>query len=439
MWSRKSKQKPVFRHVELLARLMDDPHFWRHAAHQNFEISPIPHYIRRLQQISLAYRESGSLSDPQHAQDFMEECIAASPPALLRAEIKNKDLPDDYVAITTNPLAKKLYLALQQAAEGNYAALDKIISHYKKYLIWNFMCGQTLISPEKTSIDALAKLYNAFREHLAHSNKPEFLIMYEFILNIRYSDLSHQTKEDGMEKQWQKVLSKCLDLMVSLLCDVVIDNPALFLGYFGKASNLALCLRQDSYGICFYDEAGKADVVMMNRLSRKAERHMIKFLQYTMMMAFSEKYADSIFKNINDIWEFLSILTQPKTEYSVSALQSSNNFVIDTFANLLIYHPEMLKMIGNSKHAAEIYMMLPGIEKSCKAVVAYYHAGKGMSDARYVAWRNDRNDPLGKLPKDVIKIIADETEKLMKKELNEPESPDVSDSDSEEQKSPRKG
>lgn len=437
MWSRRSKKLPEFKHADLLARLMDDLHFWEFAPRHNF-VCPVPEYIRTLRTISRDYRQHGSLSNPQSARDFMKECIKASAPALLRFETENKGLPDGYIALNTNPLAKRLYLAMQQAAEGNYEALEKIVSIYKKFLVWYFMCENALIGP--ITIDELAKSYNAFRKHPAHDNKPECLIMYEFIFNTRYSrDLAHLTKEHSVEKKLEKAFCTCLDLMVDLQENVLIDNPALFLGYFGEARNLALCLRQDSYGICFYDEAGKADVVMINRLSRKAERHMMKFLHYTMTMAYSEKYADKIFKNINDIWEFLRILTQQKTEYSVGAPQASNSFIIDTFANLLIVNPIMLKMIGNSKHAAEIYMMLPGIEKSCKAVVAYYHAGKGMSDARYVAWRNDKNDPLGKLPKDVIKIIADKTDKLMKKELNEPESPDVSDSDSEEPKSPRKG
>lgn len=419
MRSNEPRQKTEFKHADLLASLIHNDDFWAFAVLQNGVMSRIPVYIKILQGIANAYPWRDLYQDPKLAREFMQACFDASGQELEKFEADKNNLPEDYVAMDVNSLAKNLYLAMHAAEKGDYQELEKLIVFYKKFLLWNFMGSNHLISYKSTSIYQLGELYAIFKDRTASANKPEFLILYELII---YITTSYKTKTDR-EKEGLELFSKCIGAIGIFARTVLAENPALFFAYFHNAKDLAVCLRQDSYGICFYDTNGKADVVKMKRCGLNIENEVSTLVDYILRLAFLGNHADKIFKSVNDIYEFLDILDKQKTVFSIGAPQEFNNCIPETFVSLIKRNQKLLKMIGNSKLAPEIYKLAPGIKKYCQAAVAYSHAGKGMLDARFVAWRNDKNDPLGQLPRDVVKVIANETDKLMKKDIDKQPKP----------------
>ena len=104
-------------------------------------------------------------------------------------------------------------------------------------------------------------------------------------------------------------------------------------------------------------------------------------------------------------------MSSTHTNYSRGVrAELSNQRMLDTFLRLVLADQKLLKAIANSPKAKEIYKLKPELEEPSKLAVAYRNAIHGLWGAKKDAGATGANPGLAKLPRDVVKMIAERTE-----------------------------
>jgi hypothetical protein len=321
-------------------------------------------------------------------------------------------------------LSEALNAQVIKSDEGNKIAIEfySMVRKLKIYNITTLKAIDTLTSEvknSKTTIIVNEYLWMLHRDHdrfpiergifyrwmKEHRNiqqkigahEQDLLIIHQYLIHLFQQ---HHTKPINIDQHL--VALKNLQAYVK---NVLLKDQVSFMMSCSSVQHLASCLRSDSYfrngdAVC-YDAYENTDRDSMK--CKSACANIISDITIRIMeTALSERYFDRLFKNVDDISNFISALTKNADN---RALKIVNNMpqLISLLTKKILESPKFLQiMLNNPVERKKLFAALPDFEK-----IMLHHIKVNYRKGLAYSMHQNNDSPIPKLPRDIIKLIAE--------------------------------
>lgn len=402
-------EKSIVDRAMFLAEVIKDQRFWL-----AFSTSGrIPTYISNLGKIAIAFESMGLKNNTEIARKFINACIGISGPELIKFEKKVRTISNPipgYETLDSNTKAKELYHAMQKMKENNYKLCDSIVNARNDFLTYlEFQNYYFDRSPDK-NMNAFRKHFDAFAKRINYPDKPDLLVMLDFI-NSKYEGRSFPNVR----------FANITPTLLGYTKNVLANSSSLFLKSCGSPEALAICLRQDSYGLAVYDKNAGMKVTRIDDLPNTCLRELMMIRRILMEQALKPECFEKIFKNVGDILKFVHLLKEDVTSFSIGMSDNPgvrrNQMILDMLEAYILTNKDLLVRIAGKKEGRELMKFMPKLETA--GINAVYNASAiGLLSARMKG-----EDYFRKLPRDLIKKIAKDAADLTEDEIRSENQP----------------